>query len=116
MDVTDRDPWEAVTAALPPDTTRDLYRILLTGETGEAGVGLSALQERLENRFYALELRDETRIRQDVWARAQEDSLRGLFLRELQERLRSAGSPEQRRVVEAAARFGLAALDHRELE
>lgn len=50
----------------------------------------AALQEALADRFYALEIRDCTRMAEDVWRRAEEDSLRGLFLRELREKLTGA--------------------------
>ena len=115
VDVTGKDPRTAIEEALPPDTERDLYRILLTGETGEQGVDTAALEERLAERFYALELRDHTRIAEDLWLRAGEDSLRGLFLRELKERRDKAASPEERERIDRAARYGLAALDHRDL-
>ena len=114
VDVTGQPPLAAVEAALPSDTGNDLFRILLTGETDEQGVDLPALLAALADRFYALELRDETRIRQDVWARAGEDSLRGLFLRELRTRLDAADTEEERQMARQAARFGLAALDHRD--
>ncbi len=114
-DVTGRDPLEAVEALLPPDTAGDLYRIVLTGEAGEPGVDLAALSEALTPRFYALELRDRTRAAEDLWARAGEDSLRGLFLRELRGCLKKAGSDSERAAVEMAVRYGLAALDHRDL-
>ena len=113
-DVTGKPPLAAVEAALPPDTARDLYRIILTGES-ENGVDLPALQSALEERFYALALRDETRMAEDVWARAEEDSLRGLFLRELRRRLTEASTEEERRAIGQAARYGLAALDRRDL-
>ena len=60
-------------------------------------------------------LRDETRIGEDVWARAQEDSLRGLFLRELRTKFDVASSDDERAKISLAARFGLAALDGRDL-
>ena len=87
VDVTGKVPQEAVEAALPESTAADLYRILLTGETGERGVDAGALQEMLTDRFYALEIRDYTRMAEDIWKRAEEDSLRGLFLRELRAKL-----------------------------
>lgn len=115
VDVTGRSPRGAVEAALPEDTARHLYRIVLTGETGEGGVDIRGLREALADRFYALELRDHTRMAEDIWARAEEDSLRGLFLRRLRQRRQEAGSEEEREAVDRAARFGLAALDHRDL-
>ena len=115
VDVTGQNPRAAVEAALPADTAEHLYRILLTGETGEAGVNAAALQEALAERFCALELRDHTRMAEDVWARAEEDSLRGLFLRELRGKLNAAKTDEERETITRAARFGLAALDGRDL-
>ena len=115
VDVTDRDPRAVIEAALPADTAQDLYRILLTGETGEGGVHTDALKAALADRFYALELRDRTRLAEDLWAKAEEDSLRGLFLRDLKQQLAQAQTEEDRQRVTMAARFGLAALDHRDL-
>ena len=113
--MTGRDPRAAVEAALPQDTARHLYRILLTGETGEGGVDAAALEESLAERFYALEIRDGTRMAEDIWRRAEEDSLRGLFLRELRLRWAAAKTEAEREQVTQAVRFGLAALDHRDL-
>ena len=115
VDVTDREPLAAVEAALPPDTAGMLCRVLLTGEAGDAGAGAAAVEAALAERFDALEVRDETRMCRDVWARAEEDSLRGLFLRRLRQRLEAADTEEERARITRAARFGLAALDHRDL-
>ena len=115
VDVTGRDPREAVEAALPEDPSRDLYRVILTGETGEGGAGAAAIQEALAERCYALEVRDRTRVAEDVWKRAEEDSLRGMFLRQLRSRWQRAETEEERDMVAQAVRFGLAALDHRDL-
>lgn len=114
VDVTGKEPLSAVREALPEDTARDLYRIIFTGETEERGVDLHALREQLESDFFYLELRDSTRLGEDIWARAEEDSLRGEFLRAL--RTSYAGASEKERgTIERAVRFGLAALDHRDL-
>ena len=115
VDVTGASPRAAVEAALPGDTANDLYRVRLTGETGEGGADPQALETALAGRFYALEVRDRTRVAADVWARAGEDSLRGLFLRELRAKWDAAGDDAERDAVTRAVRFGLAALDHRDL-
>ncbi|MBE6910559.1 MAG: DNA repair exonuclease [Ruminococcaceae bacterium] len=114
VDVTDRTPEDALRDAMPETAAADLCRVIFIGETDERGVDIKQIEERFAAEFYHLELRDETRIREDVWARAQEDSLRGLFLRELRERCAAAPEDERRR-IERAARFGLAALDRRDL-
>ena len=112
-DVTDAAPLDAVERLLPLRTQEDIYRIILTGERTE-DFSLTALQSCLEDRFFQLELRDETRAPEDLWARCGEDSLRGLFLQEMHRQLESA-APEDRAAIEQAVRFGLAAMDHRDL-
>ena len=115
VDVTGRSAEEALRAALPDATVRDIYRIIFTGETDERGLDLKSIEEQFAPDFFHLELRDETRIGEDVWARAQEDSLRGLFLRELRTKFDVASSDDERAKISLAARFGLAALDGRDL-
>lgn len=114
VDVTDQKPEDALQAAMPETAAFDLCRVIFTGETDEHGVDIKVIQERFTPDFFHLELRDETRMRQDIWAHAQEDSLRGLFLRELRGQYETADEAGRRR-VERAARFGLAALDRRDL-
>ena len=89
--------------------------MLFRSETAEGGAGAAGLREALADRFYALEVRDQTRMAEDLWHRAEEDSLRGLFLRELLARREAAEDEAARAEIDLAARFGLAALDHRDL-
>ena len=98
---------------LPPDAERNCYKIVLTGEV-DAPPDIAALRRSLEGQCFALRLRDETRLRRDVWERAGEDTLRGNFLRILKERLESAENDAQRELIDRAARWGLAALERRE--
>ncbi|MBO4853803.1 MAG: DNA repair exonuclease [Oscillospiraceae bacterium] len=114
VDVTDSEPLSAVLHTLRGDTGRDIYRIILTGET-ESPVRLESLRQELADRFYALELRDQTRMKQDIWDRCGDDSLRGLFLRKLRRDYDSAESEAERQKIEQAVRFGLAAMDNREI-
>lgn len=114
VDVTNRDITEAVLASLPPRTEDDLYRIILTGERGETDEDLTALEQQLSPKFYHLELRDQRTVRRDVWARCGEDSLRGIFLQKMKQRLEAAESDEERRKIQLAVRFGADALDGRE--
>ena len=114
VDVTGKAPADALCAALPESTVRDIYRVVLTGETDERGVDIKKLEERFASDFFHLELRDKTHIRQDIWARSGKDSLRGLFLRDLRQRFDAADENEKEK-LERAVRFGLAALDGRDL-
>lgn len=115
VDVTDKAPADALISALPESTARDLYRVIFTGETDERGVDLRALEERFAPDFFHLELRDKTHIKQDIWARRGEDSLRGLFLHELRMKYEATADESERAKIEQAVRFGLAALDGRDL-
>lgn len=112
-DVTDGDPLAAVERLLPQDTAEDICRLRLVG-TPEEPVRLPLLQQSLEGRFFALQLRDETTVRREIWDRCGEDTLRGLFLQELR-REYDGGDDETRRRIELAARFGVAAMDNREV-
>ncbi len=99
-----QDPLAAVLAALPPETERDLYRLTLTGTAAEPP-DLAVLEAALRDRFFYLELREETRPPEDLWAAAGEPTLRGLFLAALKrEREKDPALYDQ------AARYGLAAL------
>ena len=114
-DVTGREVRQAAeeaAASVPPE---DILRLVLVGETGEDGADLAGLESALCSRFFAFQLRDQTTVAQDLWAKAEEDSLRGLFLRQLRERYQTAGSQEEREAVILAVRFGLAAMDGRDL-
>lgn len=95
---------------LPEGSERNIYKLTVTGETDEP-VDMSELRRRLEDSCFGLRLRDATRLREDVWARAGEDSLRGCFLRLLREKYEAAGDEEGREAVTRAVRWGLAALD-----
>ena len=112
-DITEREPAEAVRQALEPDCGQDICRVLLTGSRRE-NFSLSALTSELSGLCAALELTDETYPEEDVWARCGEDSLRGLFLQNLRARYDGADEGEKRQLLQAA-RFGLAALDNRDL-
>ena len=98
--------FESILTQLPGE---DMVRIVLTGESRRAP-DLTAMTERAKSRFFHVELRDETTLPRDLWARAEEDNLTGLFLREMRRRL-DAAAQEDRPAILLAARFGLAALE-----
>ena len=100
--------WSEV--RIPAGAGRDIYRLVLTGET-ESAPDTEKLRELLQGRFYALEIVDHTRLRRDIWERAEQDTLRGLFLRKMRGLYEAAPDEERRRTVTQAVRWGLAALD-----
>ena len=113
VDVTGRDPLAAVRTELPPGAAQHIFRITLTGECAHAP-NLTQLRAALEGHVFAMQLRDETRLRRDLWAMAGEDTLRGLFLAALRQEYDAAETPEARELATMAARWGLAALDRDE--
>lgn len=96
------DPLPAILAALPEQTERDIYRIILTGESED--VDLQALHTALAGRFYALQLRDETVPPLALWTRCGDNTLEGMSLQALRSTLERAETPRQRRCIELAAR------------
>ena len=113
VNVTGSDPLLAIHTQMTDETVRDVYRVILTGEV-ETPPDLNRLKRNLDEFFFELQLRDETHLQRSVWEKAGEDTLRGLFLMKLRERYDAARNEEERRRVEQAARWGLAAIDKRE--
>ena len=115
VDVTGADnPGDALLSALPADAGDDILRVALTGESGVEGLDLAALKVLAETRCWSAQVLDRTAVRRDLWSRAEEDTLTGLFLRQMRLRLEGAEDGAERERLELAVRFGLAALEHRE--
>ena len=91
---------------------RDIYRIILKGET-DGPVDLKHVSEQLSEYFFEVQLKDETQLKEEVWARAGSDTLRGLFLSKMKARYDAATQEEKSR-IEQAVQWGVAALDNRE--
>lgn len=114
-DVTESPPQEALEAVMPDTAGQDVCRVLFTGETDGTGVDLPVLESVFRERFYALEMKDRTRPAQSLWEKAGENSLRGLFLQEMRKKYDAAGDEESRDRVALAVKFGLAALEGKDL-
>lgn len=106
-----KDPAQAVAQALSQGSPEDICRLILTGEA--PALDLSALLAAAAPYRWALTGRDHTRVPRDLWAREREDSLTGLFLRQMRLYIDKA-APEDRPNWERAVRFGLAALENGE--
>ncbi len=106
------DPLSAIRAALPLDTSRDCYRILLTGEAEP--LDLAGLEEQLSPEFFSLSLRDCTVPKKELWSGAQEDSLRGHFLRTLKTRYDRSDEVQKDKLAQAA-KLVTALMDGREV-
>ena len=90
----------------------DLVRLTLTGEA-ETVPSLASIAQQAAPYFFYVEVTDATTLPKQLWQRAGEDSLTGLFLRTMSEKIRVAPPEEQARLI-LATRFGLAALEGEE--
>lgn len=104
---------QAVLNVLSPEWREDILRVTLRGEW-ETKPETDSLTRTLDGCCWALTLRDETRLTRDIWKMADEDTLRGAFLRILRKQYEAAGEGEKRERITRAARYGLAALEDRE--
>lgn len=103
VDLCEFDRW------LSEESNDDLVRILLNGES-ERTPDLATLAKKASSHFFYAEVIDKTTLPQNLWARAEEDTLTGLFLREMRARLEKADE-DSRSGILLATRFGLAALE-----
>ena len=107
------DPLEAILAALPEKTERHIYRIILTGESDS--IELPAIYRQLQERFYALQLLDETVPPLSLWTSCGENTLEGMSLNALRQALALCETPRQRRCIELAARRIAEVCERREM-
>ena len=99
------------TAEIPAESG-DIVRITLTGER-DGDTDRTMLEDMLGGRFFQLVLRDRTTRRRDVWEFVREDSLRGMFLRDMRE-MYDAAQEDKKELILLAARYGLAAMENGE--
>ncbi len=98
-----------------PQRHRDILQVILEGES--MGPNLRSLTEGLEEEFYGLEIVDNSVLPKKVWNRKEEETLLGMFLKEME-----AVDPEKLgdeevidpETYQLALRLGLAALENRE--
>lgn len=105
------DPAAAVEAALERVEKNDYVRLTLTGAAQP--LDLAALCGLGTAKCKVFELRDETVPPLDLWARLEEETLTGYFLREMKSRL-DAAEEADKPLIQTALRCGLAALEGRE--
>jgi len=105
------DPVAAVLAALPADAARNIFRVRLTGRYEMDAAALTAVERAVEDRAWAAQVQDRTRPPEDLWSRAGEDNLTGLFLQAMAKACEQ--NPEDGQ-LQLAVRFGLAALENGE--
>ena len=84
-----------------------LLRVTLCG-TPDRAIDAAAVHEAAAARFFHLQIRDETELFNSGWIAdfAQEQSVRGAFVRKLQARMQH-GDPAERRAVSLALKLGV---------
>ncbi len=93
------------------DFGRNLYKIILTGETEAPFVpDLSYISSVLGLKVYYLKLRSKTSFAQNYEVLANEFTLKGIFARKMLEKI-NAASGEERAALENALRLGLMAFE-----
>ncbi len=112
-DVTGSDPQTALLAAADKARADDVVRFVLTGEY-EGRVDTEALERQLNDRFFMAQVRSRVTLPMDIWQGMEENSLRGLYLKNLRNRYDAAADDSQRSQILTALKYGLAALDKRE--
>ncbi len=113
VDITQKDAREIVLANASDMNENDIVRFVLVGERVGDCIDTQSLHELLSARFFDVQVRDESVSALSLWARIDEDTLTGIFLRDMQERIRNANE-EESVILDRAVRFGLAALEGRE--
>lgn len=114
VDITGRTPAAAMKEAVQGLPEEDIVRIVLTGLGDRVDPPrLDELAKWAREKFFWAVLADETNLEPRVWNRRKEDTLTGLFLRNMSLRIENAPE-EEKAVLEKAVRFGLAALEGRE--
>jgi len=113
IDITDADAAEAVAAAIPDGSERDIFRIVLKGECASEP-DISGMYRQFSRRFFHLQILDKTTLRRDIWEKAGEDTLRGLFLTKLRRMYEAETDEKEREKIVQAARWGLRALENGE--
>jgi hypothetical protein len=103
----------ALANAVPDDSERDIFRIVLKGECSSEP-DINQLYRQFSQRFFELQIRDKTILRRDIWEKAEEDTLRGLFLTKLRRMYEAESGEKEREKIVQAARWGLRALENGE--
>ena len=96
--------------AMPVGRERDIVRIILSGESDSAP-NPDAIRAAWEQGFFALQVRDRSTLRKELWEGSNQDSLKGLFLRKMRMKYDAAATDGEKDMVIQALRWGLAALE-----
>ena len=92
----------------------NIVRLVLKGEySGE--LDLPAIAGKFSDRFFSLTVKNETIPARGIWDGIDDDSLTGLFLTRMKEKYDQAQDDRARQACLTATRYGIAALENREV-
>jgi len=96
-----------------PSCAQEFLRLTVTGECEK--LDTDALVAELSVRYKEVEIIDRTQKPRNIWEGIEDEGLRGLFLRKMKLALDSAASDEEREKITLATRFGIDAIENREI-
>lgn len=99
--------------SLPSPSEHEHLRITLTGECTPPDI--DSLYTKLSGKYAELQIRDNTTEPRDISGYADDDSLRGVFLQKMRMRLDSATDEAEREKILLAIRYGLDAIENRDI-
>lgn len=103
--------YESLKAKYGESFADNLYKVILTGEVSEDfEVPVSEVSSRLENGVYFAKVRDNTSIRADFEAIAENSDLKGVFVRKMLEKINNADE-SCKPILQNALQIGLKAFN-----
>ena len=94
---------------------KDIFKLTLVGSI-EANfkINENILNEKLSNDFYFVKIKDNTRVISNVDEVYNEHSIKGIFINNLNEKMKSANK-EEKEIIELALKIGLQSLTSEEV-
>jgi hypothetical protein len=88
-----------------------IMRLAIAG-TADFTFDAATIESALADKFFYLKLVDDTRVYDARWAEQyqNERTVRGVFVRRLIDRIEKARTPEEKKVLDMALKFGLLEL------
>ena len=98
---------------LPSPSTHEHLRLTLTGEC--EAINTDSLYIELSPQYDELIIIDKTTEPRDIWEGLGEETLRGIFLRKMKERLDLCEDEHERQKILLAAKLGIDAIENRDI-
>lgn len=96
-----------------PSAEKEFLRLTVKGECEK--LDADKLAEELSSRFAEVEIIDHTEAPRNIWEGIEDEGLRGVFLRKMKLKLDSAETDEERKKITLATKFGIDAIENREI-